>query len=99
MVRLSRLPISVFPLKGGEAFAVVGAITIGGTAWARMSMVRYPASREVVLRRSHLSRPWGQRPRAGDSKAPSSVRLGSAGLLFFSMTGTSWPLASFAGDG
>ena len=30
---------------------------------------------------------------------PSSVRLGSAGLLFFSMTGTSWPLARFAGDG
>jgi MFS family permease len=61
-----------------EAFAVVGAITVGGTAWARMSIVRNPASREVVLRRSHLSRPWGQRPRAGDSKAPSSVRLGSA---------------------
>jgi len=61
-----------------EAFAVVGAITVGGTAWARMSIVRNPASREVVLRRSHLSRPWGQRPRAGDSEAPSSVRLGSA---------------------
>ena len=61
-----------------EAFAVVGAITVGGTAWARMSIVGNPASREVVLRRSHLSRPWGQRPRAGDSEAPSSVRLGSA---------------------
>jgi CubicO group peptidase (beta-lactamase class C family) len=31
-----------------------------------------------VLRRSHLSRPWGQRPRAGDSEARSSVRFGSA---------------------
>jgi len=61
-----------------EAFAVVGAITVGGTAWARMSIVRNPASREVVLRRSHLSRPRGQWPRAGDSEAPSSVRLGSA---------------------
>jgi hypothetical protein len=61
-----------------EAFAVVGAITIGGTAWARMSIVGKPASREVVLRRSDLSRPWGQRPRAGDSEAPSSVRLGLA---------------------
>jgi hypothetical protein len=60
------------------AFAVVGAITVGGTAWARMSIVRNPASREVVLRRSHLSRPCGQRPRAGDSEAPSSVRLESA---------------------
>ena len=59
-----------------EAFAVVGAITVGGTAWARMSIVRNP--REVVLRRSHLSRPRGQWPRAGDSEAPSSVRLGSA---------------------
>jgi hypothetical protein len=58
-----------------EAFAVVGAITVGGTAWARMSIVGTPL-REVVLRRSHLSRPWGQRPRAGDSEAPSSVRLG-----------------------
>jgi MFS family permease len=57
-----------------EVFAVVGAITVGGAAWARMN----PAPREVVLRRSHLSRPWGQRPRAGDSEAPSSVRLGSA---------------------
>ena len=44
-----------------EAFAVVGAITVGGAAWARMSIVRNPASREVVLRRSHLIRPWGQR--------------------------------------
>ena len=61
-----------------EAFAVVGAITVGGAAWARMSIVRNPAPREVVLRRSHLSRPWGRRPRAGDSEAPSSVRLGSA---------------------
>jgi hypothetical protein len=61
-----------------EAFAVVGAITVGGAAWARMSIVRNPAPRELVLRRSHLSRPWGQRPRAGDSEAPSSVRLGSA---------------------
>jgi len=61
-----------------EPFAVVGAITVGGTAWPRMSKVGNPASREVVLRRSHLSRPWGQRPRAGDSEAPSSVRLGSA---------------------
>jgi len=60
------------------AFAVVGAITVGGTAWARMSIVRNPASREVVLRRSHLNRPWEQPPRAGDSEAPSSVRLGSA---------------------
>jgi hypothetical protein len=61
-----------------EAFAVVGAITVGGAAWARMSIVKNPTPREVVLRRSHLSRPWGQRPRAGDSEAPSSVRLGSA---------------------
>jgi hypothetical protein len=61
-----------------EAFAVVGAITVGGTAWARMSIVRNPASREVVLRRSHLNRPWGQPPRAGDSEAPSSVCFGSA---------------------
>jgi hypothetical protein len=61
-----------------EAFAVVGAITVGGTAWARISIVRNPASREVALRRSHLSRRWGQRPRAGDSEAPSSVRLRSA---------------------
>jgi hypothetical protein len=42
-----------------EAFAVVGAITVGGTAWARMSIMGNPASREVGLRRSHLSRPWG----------------------------------------
>jgi hypothetical protein len=62
-----------------EAFAVVGAITVGGTAWARMSIVGNPASREVVLCRSHLSRPWGQRPRSGDSEPPSSVRLGSGG--------------------
>jgi len=62
-----------------EAFAVLGAITIGGTAWARMSIVGNPVRREVVLRRSHLGCPWGQRPRAGDSQAPSSVRLGSAG--------------------
>ena len=61
-----------------EAFAVIGAITVGGTAWARMSIMGNPDSREVVLRRSHLSRPWGQRPRAGDSEAPSSVPLGSA---------------------
>ena len=39
-----------------EAFAVVGAITVGGTAWARMSIVGTPAPREVVWRRSHLSR-------------------------------------------
>jgi hypothetical protein len=61
-----------------EAFAVVGGITVGGAAWARMSIVRNPAPREVMLRRSQLNRPWGQRPRAGDSEAPSSVRLGSA---------------------
>src|SRR5450631_4628333 len=31
-----------------EAFAVVGAITVGGTAWARMPIVRNPTPREVV---------------------------------------------------
>jgi hypothetical protein len=62
-----------------EAFAVVGAITVGGTAWARMSMVRNPTLRTGVAPVPPQSRPWGQRPRAGDSKAPSSVRLGSAG--------------------
>jgi hypothetical protein len=31
-----------------EAFAVVGAITVGGTAWARMSIVRNPALRSGV---------------------------------------------------
>jgi hypothetical protein len=31
-----------------EAFAVVGAITIGGTAWARMSIVRNPTPRSGV---------------------------------------------------
>ena len=31
-----------------EAFAVVGAITVGGTAWARMSIVRNPAPRRGV---------------------------------------------------
>jgi MFS family permease len=35
-----------------EAFAVVGAITVGGAAWGRMSIVRNPAPRELVLRRS-----------------------------------------------
>jgi hypothetical protein len=31
-----------------EAFAVVGAITVGGTAWVRMSIVRNPALRSGV---------------------------------------------------
>ena len=31
-----------------EAFAVVGAITVGGTAWARMSIVRNPTPRSGV---------------------------------------------------
>jgi hypothetical protein len=31
-----------------EAFAVVGAVTVGGTAWARMSMVRNPTLRTGV---------------------------------------------------
>jgi hypothetical protein len=31
-----------------EAFAVVGAITVGGTAWARMSIVRKPTPRSGV---------------------------------------------------
>ncbi len=31
-----------------EAFAVVGAITVGGTAWARMSIVRNPTLRSGV---------------------------------------------------
>ncbi len=31
-----------------QAFAVVGAITVGGTAWARMSIVRNPALRSGV---------------------------------------------------
>ena len=50
-----------------------------GRRWARMSIVGKPAFRDVALRRPHLSPRWGQRPRAGDSEAPSSVRLGSAG--------------------
>jgi hypothetical protein len=82
-----------------EACAVVDAVALGGTAWARMSIGGDPASQELVLRRTHLSRPWGPQLRAGDSKAPSSVRLKSVRQPFFSMTGTSWPLARFAGDG
>jgi len=62
-----------------EAFDVFGAIAVGGTAWARMSIVEKPAFQDVALRRPHLSPRWGQRQRAGDSEAPSSVRLGSAG--------------------
>jgi hypothetical protein len=31
-----------------EAFAVVGAVTVGGTAWVRMSIVRNPALRSGV---------------------------------------------------
>ena len=31
-----------------EAFAVVGSITVGGTAWARMSIVRNPTPRSGV---------------------------------------------------
>jgi hypothetical protein len=31
-----------------EAFAVIGAITVGGAAWARMSLVRNPALRSGV---------------------------------------------------
>jgi len=31
-----------------EAFAVVGAVTVGGTAWARMSIVRNPTPRSGV---------------------------------------------------
>jgi membrane glycosyltransferase len=31
-----------------EAFAVVGAITVGGTAWARISIVKNPALRSGV---------------------------------------------------
>ena len=62
-----------------EAFAVFGAISVSCTTWARMSIAGKPAFRDVVLRRPHLSHRWGQRPRAGDSEAPSSVRLGSAG--------------------
>jgi len=41
-----------------ESFAMLGAVAVGSTVWARMSIVRNSAYREVVLRRSHLSRPW-----------------------------------------
>ena len=42
-----------------EAFAVVAAITVGGTTLARMSIVRNPAPREVVLRPVPSQPPMG----------------------------------------
>jgi hypothetical protein len=61
MMRPSHLLISVHPSEWWRevCFAVVGAIALGGTAWARMSIGGSAASRDVVLRRPHLSSPMG----------------------------------------
>jgi hypothetical protein len=61
-----------------EAFAVVGAITVGGAAWARMSIVRSPAPREVVLRRSHLSEPNSRSIESADFSSIARERRRSA---------------------
>ena len=42
-----------------ESFAVVGAITVGGTAWARVSIVTEPRSREGALRSAPPQPPMG----------------------------------------
>ena len=42
-----------------ESFAVLGAIAIGGTAWARMSMQTDPALRRGVATRPYSATAWG----------------------------------------
>jgi hypothetical protein len=59
-----------------EAFAVIGAITVGRTAWARTTIAGKPAPESGVASVPPQS-PMGWRLRAGDTEVPSSVRLGS----------------------
>ena len=62
-----------------EAFAMVGAIVVGGTAWAR-AIDRMNDARSQTGRcdSAQLSRRLGRRPRAGELYGSIVVRLGSA---------------------
>jgi hypothetical protein len=60
--------------KMTRAYGMAGRVVAGHSS-ALSAMPPDDARRTID---ELLSRPWGQRPRAGDSEAPSSVRLGSA---------------------
>jgi hypothetical protein len=55
-----------------ESFAMLGAIAVGSTAWARLSILTDPLS-DRVLRSAQPNRQLGRRPRAGDSTGLSSL--------------------------
>jgi hypothetical protein len=55
-----------------ESFAMLGAIAVGSTAWARVSTLSEPALRPP-LRSAQPSRRLEPRPTAGDSTGPSSL--------------------------
>ena len=55
-----------------ESFAMLGALAVGSTAWARVSMQTDPLL-DRVLRWALFSRQTERRPRAGDSTGLSSV--------------------------
>ena len=61
-----------------ESFAMLGAIAVGSTAWARVSMLSEPALRPGVAL-GPPSRRLGRRPRAGDSTGLSSLRWDQRG--------------------
>ena len=55
-----------------EAFAVVGAVLVGGTAWARMSLFVPPQWRAGRCGEVRLVCLWRRRPGTGEASASSS---------------------------